>query len=87
MTHNTLQQLKQQADTLTLEEQLELIAYLAEKARQAQPTTKPRQRWSEIRGLVFTPALDEDAQTWVSRTRREADEHRESQLKRNEINR
>lgn len=81
MTYNTLQQLKQQADTLTLEEQLELIAYLAEKARQAQPTTKHRQKWSEISGLVPPPALGEDAQTWVSRTRQEADEHRENQLK------
>ncbi|MEA5517363.1 hypothetical protein [Limnoraphis robusta] len=77
MTDNTLQQLKQQADTLTLEEKLELIAYLAEKARQAQPTNKPRQKWSEIRGLAAAPALNEDAQTWVSRTRQEADEHRE----------
>lgn len=76
MTYNTLQQLKQQADTLTLEEQLELIAYLAEKARQAQPTNKPRQKWSEIRGLASAPALGEDAQTWVSRTRQEADEYR-----------
>lgn len=81
MTHNTLKQLKQQADTLTLEEQLELITYQAEKARQAQPTAKPRQRWSEIRGLVPAPALGEDAQTWVTRTRQEAGEHRESQLK------
>lgn len=71
MAHNTLQQLKQQADSLTLEKQLELIAYLAEKARQAQPTTKPRQRWSKIRGLVPAPALGEDAQVWVSRNKQE----------------
>ncbi|HBB32211.1 MAG TPA: hypothetical protein DDZ80_27605 [Cyanobacteria bacterium UBA8803] len=81
MSYNNLQKLKQQADTLTLEEQLELIAYLAEKARQTQHITKPRQRWNEIRGLVPAPALGEDAQTWVSRTRQEANEHRESQLK------
>ncbi|AFZ12014.1 hypothetical protein Cri9333_1105 [Crinalium epipsammum PCC 9333] len=76
MTHKTLLQLKQQADTLTLEEQLKLIAYLAEKARQTQPTIKPQQKWSEIRGLVSAPVFGEDAQTWVSRTRQEADEHR-----------
>jgi len=38
-----------------------------------------RRLWSEIRGIVAYPMLGEDAQASVSRTRREADEHREKQ--------
>jgi hypothetical protein len=38
-----------------------------------------RRCWREIRGIVTYPLCGEDAQEWVSRTRREADEHREKQ--------
>lgn len=82
MTTNNLKEVMKQIDTMTLDEQLELIAYLADKARQTQLTPKHRQKWREIRGLVQQPALGEDAQTWISRSRREDDEHRESQLRR-----
>lgn len=48
--------------------------------------TPPRQRragrkWSEIRGIVPYPMCGEDAQQWVTRTRREDDEHREKALR------
>ncbi|WP_339384964.1 hypothetical protein [Iningainema tapete] len=66
-----------QIDTMTLDEQLELIAYLAQKARQSQLTPLLQHKWREIRGLLKEPALGEDAQTWIFRTRREDDEHRE----------
>ncbi|MBR8833648.1 MAG: hypothetical protein DSM106950_06310 [Stigonema ocellatum SAG 48.90 = DSM 106950] len=81
MTTNNLKEVMKQIDTMTLDEQLQLIAYLAEKTRQTQLTPKPRQKWREIRGLVQQPALGEDAQTWISRSRREDDKHRESQLR------
>ncbi len=81
MTTNNLKEVMKQIDTMTLDEQLQLIAYLADKARQTQLTPKPRQKWREIRGLVQQPALGEDAQTWISRSRREDDEYRESQLR------
>jgi hypothetical protein len=35
-----------------------------------------------VRGIVAYPMCGEDAQAWVSRTRREADEQREKQWKR-----
>jgi hypothetical protein len=35
-----------------------------------------RRRWSEIRGRVAYPMCGEDAQEWISRGRREADEER-----------
>ncbi|MBM4044856.1 MAG: hypothetical protein FJ279_07070 [Planctomycetes bacterium] len=41
-----------------------------------------RRSWREIRGIVRYPLCGEDAQEWVSRTRREADEHREKQWRR-----
>ncbi len=41
---------------------------------------QPRRRlWREIRGIVAYPMCGEDAQAWVTRTRQEADEHRERQ--------
>jgi hypothetical protein len=38
---------------------------------------RPRRLWREIRGSVPHPLFGEDAQAWVSRTRREADDHRD----------
>lgn len=35
-----------------------------------------RRSWREIRGSVPYPLCGEDAQAWVSRSRRESDEHR-----------
>jgi hypothetical protein len=54
-----------------------LLRELAAEARQQGP---PRCRlWREIRGSVPYPQCGEDAQTWVSRGRRESDEQRERQ--------
>jgi len=69
MSQKTLIQVMQDADTLTMEEQLELIAHLEENVR-----LLPAQRkWSDIGPH---PMLGEDAQAWVSRTRQEADDAR-----------
>jgi hypothetical protein len=76
MSARTLKELMAQADSLTLDEQLRLAAYLVERVRSGRP---PRRKWREIRGLARPSLLGEDAQAWVSRTRREADEHRERQ--------
>lgn len=80
MSAEILETLQKQAELLTVDEQLRLVAYLAEKARAAYPA-KPRRKWAEICGAAPYPLLGEDAQAWVSRTRREADEHRERQLR------
>lgn len=68
-----------QAGALTLDEQLYLIAHLAEKARQASQAQTRRRKWREIRGIVPYPMCGQDTQVWVSRARREADEQRENQ--------
>jgi hypothetical protein len=41
--------------------------------------TARRRSWREIRGSAPYPLCDTDAQDWVSRSRRESDEHREQQ--------
>jgi hypothetical protein len=62
-----------------VEEQLRLAAYLLERARQAMTEEKPQYKWSDICGRYAYPMLGEDAQAWVTRTRRESDEHWEAQ--------
>jgi hypothetical protein len=82
MTATNLKQLIEQLEALPLAEQLQLIAHVAERARHRSQATSSRHRWSEIRGIAQYPLLGEDAQAWVSRTRREGDAHRERQLER-----
>jgi len=77
MSVEKLDRLIEQADSLTVDEQLRLAAYLVERARGAYRSPAPRRKWRDIRGLARHPMLGEDAQAWVSRTRREADEQRE----------
>lgn len=66
------------ADKLRLVEQI--VHELA--SRPAGVETPRRRCWREIRGMVAYPFFGEDAQAWVSRTRREADEQRERQWRR-----
>ncbi|MDB9305083.1 hypothetical protein PN488_11955 [Nodularia spumigena CS-591/12] len=40
-----------------------------------------KRKWSDLKGMADYPLLGEDAQQWVSQTRREADEHREGLLR------
>lgn len=44
---------------------------------------QPGRAWSEIEGAATFPMVGEDAQAWVTRTRREGDEHRERVLRGN----
>ncbi len=64
------------------DERLRLIERISRELASELGTEQPRQRaWREIAGLLPYPALGEDAQEWISRTRHEADEHREPQWK------
>jgi len=82
MSTQLLDSLLKQIDLLTADEQLRLVSYAAEKARRKMPVDKLRRKWRDVRGLLPYPALGEDAQAWVTRTRREGDEHREQLLRR-----
>jgi hypothetical protein len=79
MASKELLELMERADQLPMRDQLELIAHVAEQVRQSQVESKPRRKWREIRGSAPYPLMGEDAQAWVSRTRRESDEQRASQ--------
>jgi len=76
MSTKVLKELMQKAETLTADEQMLLAARLVERARQAQARSGHTARWGDLYGRAAGPLAGEDAQAWVSRTRREADEHR-----------
>jgi len=65
-------------------EQLRLVEKIVSDLATQSATDKPAERydWMSVRGIVAYPLCGEDAQAWVSRTRREADEQREKQWKR-----
>jgi len=71
-----------QAETLSIDDQLLLMARLAENMRQHWQPTATRRKWREIRGIVQAPMMGEDAQAWVSRTRQEGEQEREQQWRR-----
>ncbi|MGQ9684363.1 MAG: hypothetical protein ACUVX9_17695 [Anaerolineae bacterium] len=73
-----LQNLMRQVDELSTDEQLRLLVYVAERARQS----AERPKWSDICGMAPGLLDGEDAQEWVSRERREGTERREGLLKR-----
>lgn len=72
----SLQDLMKQVDELSTDEQLRLIEYVAERARKG---TK-RARWSDLCGIAPDLTNGEDAQAWVSRSRRESSARREARL-------
>jgi hypothetical protein len=82
MASKEFMDIMKRADSLSPDEQLELISHLAQQARQAYGEPKPHRKWSDIMGIAPNLLNGEDAQEWVSRTRRESDESRARHLKR-----
>ncbi len=74
MSSQILEKIIQEADELSPQEQLRLAAHLIERASQAYPEPRPQGKWSEIRGMAAPSLFGEDAQSHISRTRREAGE-------------
>ena len=81
MTTNALTELIEKANALTPEEQWQLANHLVERVLRQMPGGKPHRKWEDLIGLLPYPALGEDAQTYISRTRREGDERREQALR------
>ncbi len=55
-----------------------MLEHLVKQIKQSVAVpAKLKHKLSEFRGIAKYPLLDEDAQEWVSRTRREGDEDRE----------
>jgi hypothetical protein len=68
----TLETILQQTEQLPVDEQLQLLAHLAERLRQHyRMTAPPAHTWGSLHGLASYPFLGEDAQAWVSRSRQE----------------
>jgi hypothetical protein len=74
-----LQEIIERVSLLSEDERLRLMVYLSDRVRQEQPEEG---NWLDLCGLATYPLLGEDAQAWVSRTRREDSEHREAVLRR-----
>jgi hypothetical protein len=76
MVSQELTEVMARAERLSQHEQLLLIAYLAENAAKMGEPVSPRRSLMEFRGIASYPLFGEDAQAWVTRTRRESDETR-----------
>ena len=74
MVSSVFDQVAREADALPSDEQLRLIARLAE--RLAARPAENRPRWEDFAGSVASPMCGEDAQDWVTRTRQESDQQR-----------
>jgi hypothetical protein len=82
MASGELERIIKKIGLLTPEEQLRLLAYLSEKAHKTNQVTRPHRLWKELYGAASYPLAGEDAQQWISRTRDEADKHRDDSQKR-----
>lgn len=76
MSSQSLEQLLQHAAKLTPSERLLLAARLIQGVRREIPPSHPKRQWKDAAGLLNYPALGEDAQVYISRTRRAQDSHR-----------
>ncbi len=74
MDIDVLKELKEKAEGLTPEENLDLIAHLINRVRTAGTALAERRKWSEICGKAPYPLTGGDAQTWVTTSRKESDE-------------
>lgn len=77
----TLHQVAALAAQLPPVEQKQLAETILRELASESPAPPRRRSWREIRGSVPYPLCGEDAQAWVSRTRRESDEERERHLR------
>ncbi len=79
----SLEKVLSDIEQLTPEEQLTVMGHLLERVKKHITQAQPKRKWSDLKGMAPYPllVLGEDAQEWVSRTRREGDEHRERLLR------
>jgi hypothetical protein len=75
-----LQQVLNDVDRLPLTDRIQVMTHVIESIKEYIPTepVKSTRKWSDLKGMATTQLMGEDAQEWVSRSRREGDEHRES---------
>lgn len=82
MNTPTLNDVIAQADQLPEAERMELVEYLLStitpREKEAESDEK-EYTWDDLRGLAKYPMMGEEAQEWITRTRREGTERRERQ--------
>jgi len=78
----SLEKILNEIEQLTPEEQLTVMGHLVERVKKHITQAQPKRKWSDLKGIAPYPLLGEDAQEWVSQTRREGDEHRKWLLQR-----
>ncbi len=66
----SLEKILSEIEQLTLQEQLTVIGHLVERMNKNITQTPLKRKWSDFKGMAPYPLLGEDAQEWVSRTRR-----------------
>lgn len=76
MALRNVDELLKRAGKLSPSERLLLASRLIQGVRSDLPSRKSRRKWGEVAGLLPYPALGEDAQQYISRTRRADDDHR-----------
>ena len=76
MTLQEMDQLLQRAARLIPSERLLLASRLIQSVRNEMPSRPSRLKWKDAAGLLPYPALGEDAQSYISRSRRADDDHR-----------
>ncbi len=77
----SLEKILSEIEQLTPQEQLTVMTHLLESLKKHINQTQPKRNWSDLKGMAPYPLLGEDAQEWVSRTRKQGDEHRERLLR------
>ena len=84
MTAQAVDNVLKQAACLTPAERLLVATRLIEGVRHEIPTkTRKPLQWRDLSGMLPYPAFGEDAQAYISRTRRDDTDHRQRKLKRN----
>ena len=78
MSAEILQDLITKTECLADDEKLRLAIHLLQRTRR--DSNRPRKKWRDLAGIAPNLLEGEDAQEWVSRTRREDSEHRDALL-------
>jgi len=83
MSNEVLREIMEKIEHLTTDQQLRLIGMLSEMARAPKGVADAsRLKWSDLPGILECPACGEDAQEYISRSRREDDAKRLGDLNR-----
>jgi hypothetical protein len=76
MTSAACEKILKEVDLLTPQEIDSLISRLLEQRRKRTNSGDSGKRWGDLRGSAQYPLCGQDAQEWVTRSRRESDESR-----------